>query len=345
MLPLAMTAPTPQLIIDTDIGAFVDDVGAICTANALQDLGEADIIAVVHDTGFIKGVGGISALLGYYGHAKTMLGAYKGIFGREPVHGNFSQDGFLSDLIDRFTPPITNATQVPTALEVYRRALARAPDGSVRIASIGMTTNLHDLMVSGPDEHSPLHGKDLVARKVNTVAWMDGLYNFGCGEHDKPGGGYLGSDAGCRGSAAAAVTDVVPHIQQLFVSPDVCRPIVSGDRLTRCSTAANPCRRAYLDAVGEDHGFSSCDSMTVLAAVRGAEAAHLKVSEPAGKLTIAQGGEERWVPTQGAPSNQSRLVLRGNPKASADSISRDINALLCRPPHKSHIQPIGTALP
>ena len=333
LLHLAIATSTPQLIIDTDIGAFVDDVGAICSANALQDLGEAEIIAVVHDTGFIKGVGGISALLGYYRRATVPLGAYKGIFGRAPTHGNFSQDTFLSDLIDHFSPPISNATQVPTALEIYRRALAQAPDGAVRIASIGMTTNLRDLLMSGPDEHSPLHGKELIARKVNTVAWMDGMYNFGCAEHDiKPGGGYLGSDAGCRGSAAAAVAEIAPHIQQLFVSPDVCRPILSGDALTRCSTAANPCRQAYVEAVGEGRGFSSCDSMTVLAAVRGVEAAHLLKIEPAAKLTIAEGGEETWMQTGGAPSNQSRLALRGDPNASAISISRDLNDLLCRSP-------------
>ena len=331
LLPLAIAAP--QLIIDTDLGAFVDDVGAICSANALQDLGEAEIIAIVHDTGFIKGVGGISALIDYYGHTTVPLGAYKGLFGRAPTHGNFTQDTFLSDLIDQFRPRISNTTQVPTALEVYRRALAQSPDGAVRIASIGMTTNLRDLLMSEPDEHSPLYGKELVARKVKTVAWMDGMYNFGCAEHDsKPGGGCLGSDTGCRGSAAAAVTEIAPHIQQVFVSPDVCRPIISGDALTRCSTAANPCRQAYLDAVGEGHGFSSCDSMTILAAVRGVEAAHLVKVEPAAKLTIAEGGEETWMPTRGAPSNQSRLALRGDPKASAASISRDLNALLCRSP-------------
>lgn len=44
--------------------------------------GEADILAMLHDTGFKKGVGGISSINHYFGHDSIPLGAYKGIFGR-----------------------------------------------------------------------------------------------------------------------------------------------------------------------------------------------------------------------------------------------------------------------
>eukprot|EP01052_Picozoa_sp_SAG31_P033830 SAG31_NODE_3874_length_3794_cov_2.431818_5_plen_90_part_00 len=40
----AASAPAVPLIIDTDAGFDVDDVGAVCVGNALADLGEADII-------------------------------------------------------------------------------------------------------------------------------------------------------------------------------------------------------------------------------------------------------------------------------------------------------------
>ena len=51
---LCLSAPV-RLLIDTDAGFDVDDVGAICVANALQDNGEAEIIAVGHTNGFVKG--------------------------------------------------------------------------------------------------------------------------------------------------------------------------------------------------------------------------------------------------------------------------------------------------
>ena len=48
-------SPSPvKLIIDTDIGGGgcndVDDVGAICIANALADNGEAELLAMVQNT-------------------------------------------------------------------------------------------------------------------------------------------------------------------------------------------------------------------------------------------------------------------------------------------------------
>ena len=39
------------MIIDTDASADVDDVVAICLAHKLQDRGETDILAIVHDAG------------------------------------------------------------------------------------------------------------------------------------------------------------------------------------------------------------------------------------------------------------------------------------------------------
>jgi len=49
----------------------------------------------------------------------------------------------------------------------------------VRIASIGITTNMRDLVQSKPDSYSPLSGADLIAQKVEVIVWMDGMYNFG----------------------------------------------------------------------------------------------------------------------------------------------------------------------
>ena len=47
---LAMTAR--WFIIDTDAGFDVDDIGAITVANALEDLGEVEIIAISHTNGY-----------------------------------------------------------------------------------------------------------------------------------------------------------------------------------------------------------------------------------------------------------------------------------------------------
>ncbi|KAL3929133.1 MAG: hypothetical protein SGPRY_002090, partial [Prymnesium sp.] len=123
------------LIIDTDMSFDVDDVGAICIAHALMDRGEADLLAVVHSSGYPEGIGAASALNEWYGHHSVKLGAYKGC--------------------------------------VYRRALALAPDSSVAIAVIGFATNIAPLLRSSPDEISTLSGRDLVARKVKLIVWQE----------------------------------------------------------------------------------------------------------------------------------------------------------------------------
>lgn len=50
----------PHLIIDTDASTDVDDAMAICMANALEDLGEVRIAAVVHNVGYPKAIGEIA---------------------------------------------------------------------------------------------------------------------------------------------------------------------------------------------------------------------------------------------------------------------------------------------
>ena len=103
---LAAAAPTP-IIIDTDLGFDVDDTGAVCIANELMLRGEADILAIVHDTGYKLGVGGVSAVNHYYGHDSIPIGAYKGVFGQLD-NGNTTQDNYLTDVITHMPGPVTD---------------------------------------------------------------------------------------------------------------------------------------------------------------------------------------------------------------------------------------------
>ena len=65
---------------------------------------------------------------------------------------------FVDSVLKAFPSPIRNASQVPDAVDVYRRVLAASPPRSVTIASVGLLTNLELLLRSGPDAHSPLDG-------------------------------------------------------------------------------------------------------------------------------------------------------------------------------------------
>ena len=67
-----------RLIIDTDMSTDCDDVGAVCIAHSLVSRGEAEILAIVHNTGLDAGVGAVAVLNTYFGRPNIPLGAYKG---------------------------------------------------------------------------------------------------------------------------------------------------------------------------------------------------------------------------------------------------------------------------
>ena len=73
-------------------------------AHALMMRGEANLLAVVHNTGLDTGVGAISAINTYYGQ-HVPIGAYKGQFNKG-LRGSY-----VDDLARNFPNKITNASQ------------------------------------------------------------------------------------------------------------------------------------------------------------------------------------------------------------------------------------------
>merc|ERR1719174_2341561 len=99
-LGLSTTRAAPvQLIIDTDLGFDVDDVGAIAVAHALADQGKADILAVVCNTGNDACIVGVDIVNTYYGR-KVPIGSYKGKFGSYTDNGQAGH--YVNDVKSKF---------------------------------------------------------------------------------------------------------------------------------------------------------------------------------------------------------------------------------------------------
>lgn len=329
LLWLLLAAEPRRLIIDTDAGFDVDDVGALCVANALADDQEIVLVAVAHTNAFAKGIGAVSALMTYYGRGDVPLGSYKGPWARDPTagaHPRHTADRYVSDLADNFPAAVRSSAAVPTATAVYRRELARQPDKSVHMVSIGITTNMRDLVQSGPDAYSPWTGAELIARKVAQMVWMDGAYNFGCAQHAT--WNWLGPDVGCHGSAKQAVEGWPASVPQLFT--DVGGGILHGAALETCAPLSNPCRRAFADWGAARTGRMSWDPVAVLIAARGAAALGLK-AQTGGYNTVQTSGAERWVLDPTRPYNQSRIRFGDfvGPHVR-DQLSSELDRLLCR---------------
>ena len=108
-----------KMIIDTDAGYAVDDMGALAIAHFLADQGEVDILATIHNTGFKLGIAVVNVINTYYGRQDIPLGAYKGPFGKE--FG--AQNKYAEDLINSYPTDVKDYDDVPDAYDAYVKVL------------------------------------------------------------------------------------------------------------------------------------------------------------------------------------------------------------------------------
>ena len=322
-----VTSAPVKLIIDTDIGGGgcrdVDDVAAIGVGHALADRGEAELLAIVHNTSPLQCAGAISVFNHFYGRDSVPIGAYKGADLRmsDPLP-------YVPDVVEHYPSPIKNSTQVPDAVDVYRAVLAAQPDNSVTISSIGLLTNLRALLQSAPDAHSSMTGYDLVAAKVRLLAVMGGKYPSSGVAHECNLSGGDGFDHKTASAASGYVfANMPPSTRILFLGFDVGVKVKTGGRLTQCAPVSNPLRQAFVDNQGPGNDRCSWDPLTTLIAVRGAAAgACAECSDCDGTNAVDPStGDNKWVP--GPRSNQTYVVLQN---ATAAGIA--IDDLLCTPP-------------
>ena len=73
-----------------------------CDFCALKDLGEAELVAVVHSTGYPTAIGAVSVINHFFGRDDILLGAFKGDFGREVVFAFLTLISVLSVFLAHF---------------------------------------------------------------------------------------------------------------------------------------------------------------------------------------------------------------------------------------------------
>jgi hypothetical protein len=161
-------ATGPRVIIDTDLSRWWDDVTAIGMANVLQQQRRLTVLGIVSDIPNPVAVAAIDAIDTAYGHGDIPLGAVAHSDTDTAPHG-------YSDLLARRLPhSVRNSDDVPPAVTLYRRLLAKQPDHSVTIVSLGAYTNLAGLLASHDD-------RALVTAKVSRLVVMDGVFPGGFG--------------------------------------------------------------------------------------------------------------------------------------------------------------------
>jgi len=167
--------PPVKLIYDTDMGNDVDDGFALGVIHALESRGECELLAVTITKDHEQAAPFVDLLNTYYGRPDVPIGVVRD--GVTPAEGKFlplarerAGDGY------RYPHDLESGADAPEATDLLRKVLAAQPDGSVAIAQVGFSTNLARLLDTGPDEHSPLTGKELAAKKVKLLSVMAGAF-------------------------------------------------------------------------------------------------------------------------------------------------------------------------
>jgi inosine-uridine nucleoside N-ribohydrolase len=302
-----------RIIIDTDIGSDCDDAGALATLHALADSGEAEILACIYSSGRNPyGPGCISAINTYYGRPGIPIGA-----AAESELGDPRND-FLQPIATNqklYRHPVMSRQEVPKLVSVYRSALVNAPDRSVQLVSIGHTQGLYDLLQSPPDATSPLPGRDLVQRKVQSWVAMAGQFP----NESEPGWNF-GKNGAARYSRSVVQNWPTPIV---FSGYEIGAAIPTG-RALRATPIDNPVREAYrLWDQALEQGRASWDQTAVLYAVRGA-ADYWELRR--GRCDVDDAGRTHWQDDSQGP--HAYLVQRMPPADVANVIEQ----LMCRVP-------------
>jgi inosine-uridine nucleoside N-ribohydrolase len=313
ILILLMAAPgycQVPILLDTDMNSDCDDAGAIGILHALADNGEARILGIASCTNDRFSAPAIEAINVYYGRPDIPVAQIKQPLGFTP-----NKPVYLEALATEFPNRLKSADNAPDPVDMYRKILAAQRDKSVTFIAIGWLTNLRNLLRSGPDRHSSLHGRDLVARKVRVLIDMGPWI-------DPPGKGW-----NFQSDPAPAVDVVRDWPTPIVFSPKEICWAMTGSRMATETRLDNPVRRAYdlWMARWKKSSNHSADLTAILYAVRGAR--NYWVEKRGGHLEVKADGYSEW---KASPDNPNQSYL--GKLMPFDEMARVLDDLLVQPP-------------
>jgi len=306
LLRAEQPAPVP-IILDTDIMSDVDDAGAIAILHAMANRHEANILAIGVCVKNPWSPLCVDAMNTWFGRPEIPVGVVKGA-------GKDGKSRYAQQIAEEFPHALKSALDAPDATVLYRQILAKQPDKSVVMVSIGLLTNLQNLLKSGPDQYSPLGGVDLVKQKVKAYVCMGGKFPEGK-EYNLIADG-----------PAAAYTIANWPTPIVFSDWELGNKIMSGAAL-KSTPAGSPVRRAY-ELYNGLKNRQSWDLTAVLYAVRGLNGglADYWDLHTAGHIVVNQDGSNSW--DDSAPTGQHSYLVEKMPPAKIADV---LNGLMLHP--------------
>lgn len=301
----------PRIIFDTDFGGDADDLGALVMLHNLHNRGECDLLAIMSYSTIEYVISAMDAIIRWYGNADVPLGV-------RSHKSHHSQWNYSKPIADALQQSLTNQ-DVPLATDLYREILSKQKDHSVTIVTVGPLANIRDLLMSGPDQHSKLNGKELIEKKVDKFVIMGGHFPSGESEWnfngDMPGVtrfvlGNLNVPVVFSGFEIGVKIGTRPRFHEL----DPGHPLYIG--YMHFSKHASWMKNRYVP--GKITANASYDQTAVHYAVRGGEGIYWDKVEN-GLCVVDDNGGNQWVQSD-KPTNHSYLALKKSPDEMAEII-------------------------
>jgi hypothetical protein len=337
----AIPGATPvRIIFDTDIGGDVDDAGALAVLHALADRGEAEILGVLISSKNEWAGPCVEAINTWYGRPDLPIGYQRGYqHGYPNPLDEAPYATYARPVAEAFPHVLRKSSEAPDAATLYRKLLAAQPDQNVTIVSVGILTNLRNLLNSRPDEYSKLDGESLVKQKVKQWVCMGGIF---------PQGKFPDGQGECNlmWDTVASVRAVNDWPTPVVFSGFAIGAAIKVGACLKETPETNPVRACYQHYNGLNNR-EAWDQTAVLYAVRGASN-YWTLSEPGFCLMHARvpNGYNEWIPT---PHKQHHYLIEAMAPAEVGEI---IEALMLQPPRTrgsrsddSHSASGGTASP
>ena len=292
--PAATRAQQPiPVIFDTDIGPDYDDVGAITLLHAFADSGKCEILATMASNRY-EGIAAVLNVFNTYFHRPGIPIGVPG--GNAPDIRD--QQHWTDSVIANYPHTIQSNTDASYAIPLYRKILAKQPDHSVVIVTVGFQTNLADLLETNPDENSPLDGLELAKKKVKLLVCMAGGF---------PRGNEFNINRDVSASLAVSKNWPSPIIYSGF---EIGKKIKTGlPLINNAAIQHSPVKDAFRismrQATEDAQGRMSWDETAVLVAINGAAPWY---SLRRGHIVIDTYGSNTWVDGVDDKKKQSYLV-------------------------------------
>lgn len=160
-----------NILLDTDIGCDCDDAGALAVLHAFEKQGAVHILGMTHATSTPGGVACMDTINRYFGRGDIPLGRLTD----EDLLNDSGYDVYGSAVAQAFSYD-RNLSTIPCATDTLRQMLASQSHSNVKLVAIGPLRNIARLLMSQPDQHSPLNGVELVRKTVQELVIMGGSF-------------------------------------------------------------------------------------------------------------------------------------------------------------------------